>query len=182
MSLPFIRVKMQAACRTIDLCRVKSADLTGEVLHMTADATKTRTDRAVPLPPDLAARRHQIKGRVWLWEKSVAESKTHRPDTRTKSQTEYRPEAWRWTVQNLVREFNESRPAAKRVRLHDLRARGITLIAAATGSVDAVPEAAGCDPQTARHYLDWAGAFDRMELFKKLTGVLLPPSNPSPVA
>lgn len=170
----FVETKMLAACRTLDLCRVKSADLDGDTLTLTAEATKTRTARPVPLPPALAAKLHAVKGPTWLWERSVEESKAHRPATRTARQSEFNPGTWRWTIQNLFREFNTLRPAAQRVRPHDLRARGITLVAAATGSVDATAEVLGVDPQTARHYMDRARAFDRADLLKRIAGVLIP--------
>ena len=41
-----------------------------------------------------------------------------------------------------------------------MRARAITLIAAATQSVDATAQAMGVDAQTARHYLDAKKTFD----------------------
>ena len=102
----------------------------------------------------------------------------HRPAVRTHGQTEYSPTTWRYTIQNLFREFNESRAKKDRVRPHDLRARAITLVAAATQSVDATAEALGVDPQTARQYLDSAKAFNGSDIMKKLTGVLLPQNAP----
>ena len=46
-------------------------------------------------------------------------------------------------------------------------------LAAATQSVDATAQATGADPQTARHYLDAAKAFDRTEILKRASGLLL---------
>lgn len=122
----FIETKLVAGCRTLDLCKVKSEDLDGTTLTITAQASKTREARSVPLPPVLAAKLHLIKGPTWLWECTVAESKEHRPATRTHAQTEYQPGTWRWTVQNLFREFNAGRAKKDKVRPHDLRARAIT--------------------------------------------------------
>lgn len=174
----FVQTKLVAGCRTLDLCKTRSADLVGNALTLTAEVTKTRTPRTVPLPPELAARLHEVKGAVYLWERSVAESKVHHHSVRTHAQIDYRPETWRSTVQNLFKEFNKGRAKKDRVRPHDLRARAITLVAAATGSVDVTAEALGVDPQTARHYLDASKAFQGSEIMKKLGTVLLPPRNP----
>lgn len=108
----------------------------------------------------------------------MAGSKQFRPATRTAKETTYAPSTWRYTVQNLFREFNRGRAKSAQVRPHDLRARAITLVAAATQSIDATSEALGVDPQTARHYLDAAKAFNGSELLKKLGSVLLPATVP----
>ncbi len=179
----FVQVKMLAGCRTLDLCQVKTADLGAESLTLTAEATKTREARTVPLPADVATALRRVAGPVWLWENSAEESRRNRPNSKTKSQAAgpYRPSTWRWTTQNLFREFNEGRPEKTRLRPHDLRARAITVVATATQSVDATAQAMGVDPQTARHYLDAAKAFDRSDILKKAAGLLLPlePSPPS---
>lgn len=174
----FVQTKLVAGCRTLDLCKTRSDALVGNELFHTAEVTKTRTPRTIPLPLELAARLHQIKASVYLWERSVAESKIHHHSVRTHGQVDYRPETWRNTIQNLFKEFNEGRAKKDRVRPHDLRARAITMVAAATGSVDATAEALGVDPQTARHHLDAAKAFHGSEIMKKLGAVLLPPHNP----
>ncbi|WP_261341241.1 site-specific integrase [Fimbriiglobus ruber] len=171
-----METKLVAGCRTLDLCKAKSAGLDGTNLTLDAEVTKTRTPRTIPLPDELAARLHSVKGPIWLWEQSLESSKLFRPSTRTHHQAEYDPSTWRWTVQNLFREFNKGRSKKDQVRPHDLRARAITLIAAATQSVDATAEALGVDPQTARHYLDASKAFKGTELMKKMAGILLPPS------
>lgn len=170
----FVRVKMLAGCRTIDLCKLKSADLDGDQLTMSAEVTKTRTARTVPLPADVAADLRRIAGPVWLWERSLEESKLHRPNPKTKTKSAYSPSTWRWTVQNLFREFNAGRAGRPRLRPHDLRARAFTVVAAATQSVDATARAMGADPQTARHYLDAAKAFDGSGILKKAADLLRP--------
>jgi hypothetical protein len=179
MPRAFVETKLVAGCRTLDLCKAKSADLDGDVLTLSAEVTKTRTPRTVPLPPGLAEKLHRLKGPVWLWERSAAESKAHRPATRTHDRTEYNPSSWRWTIQNLFREFNAGRPKKDQVRPHDLRARAITLVAAATQSVDATAESLGVDPQTARHYLDRAKAFNGTDVMKRMAAALLPPQSPA---
>ena len=58
----FVTVKMLAGCRTIDLCKVKTADLGPDSLTLTAEATKTREARTVPLPADVAADLRRVAG------------------------------------------------------------------------------------------------------------------------
>jgi hypothetical protein len=178
----FVQAKLASGCRTMDLCQMKSADLEGLILTFPPEIVKTRTGRVCPLPSPLAARLHAVKGETWLWERSVAEGKKFRPATKTKRQVDYRPATWAWTMSNLFREFNEGREKKDRVRPHDLRARAITLVVAATQSVDATAEALGVDPQTARHYLEASKAFKGSELLTRLGSVLLPPAPVQPPA
>lgn len=175
----FVQTKLVAGCRTLDLCKVKSAELDGTTLTLPASVTKTKTARTVPLPPDLAARLHAVKGPTYLWEAAAAESAIHRAGTRYSEAGGYDPSRWRWTIQNLFREFNAGRPAKGKVRPHDLRARAITLTVLASQSVDATAQAMGVDPQTARHYLEASKAFTPSDLLKRMAGVLLP-QNPPP--
>ena len=156
----YVTVKMLAGCRTLDLCKTLTADLTADGLTLSAEATKTREARRVPLPADVIAELLAAAGPTWLWERAAAECKVHRPTRRAGHAGGYSPSSWRHTVQNLFREFNKGRTSAGRLRPHDLRARAITLIAAATQSVDATAQAMGVDAQTARHYLDAKKAFD----------------------
>jgi integrase len=170
----FVQVKMLAGCRTIDLCSARTADLSEVSLTLNAEATKTREARTVPVPADILAELRAHAGPTWLWERSVEETKTYRPSPKTKAKTEYTPSTWRWTVQNLFREFNRGRPKESWLRPHDLRARAITVIATATQSVDATAQAMGIDPQTARHYVDAGKAFDRSEILKQAADLLRP--------
>ncbi len=170
----FVQVKMLAGCRTIDLCKLKSADLDGDQLKMSAEVTKTRTARTVPLPADVAADLRRVAGPTWLWEQSLEESKRFRPNPRMKSRATYDPSTWRWTIQNLFREFNAGRAGKTRLRPHDLRARAFTVVAAATQSVDATARAMGADPQTARLYVDHAKAFDGAGILKDAASLLRP--------
>jgi hypothetical protein len=116
----FVQVKMLAGCRTADLCKAKSTDLVADTLTSAAEATKTREARAVPLPADMASTLRRLVGPVWLWERSTEESKLHRPSTRSRRMTGYKPSTWVWTIQNLFREFNEGRSKKDRLRPHDL--------------------------------------------------------------
>ncbi|VTU00868.1 hypothetical protein : : Phage_integrase [Gemmataceae bacterium] len=171
----FVQVKMLAGCRTLDLCKARSFDLGADSLTLRADSTKTREARTIPLPAEVASELRRLAGPVWLWERAAVECSQHRPVRGRESATAYSPSTWRWTVQNLFREFNEGRPQGSRLRPHDLRARAITVVAAATQSVDATAQALGLNAQTARHYLDAAKAFDRADILRKASGLLLPP-------
>ncbi len=156
----FVTAKMLAGCRTADLCRTLTADLGADALTLSAEVTKTREARSVPLPADVIADLRRHAGPVFLWEHAAAECRAHRGGATDGHAGGFSPASWQHTVQNLFREFNRGRAPADRVRPHDLRARAITLVAAATQSVDATAQAMGVDPQTARHYLDARKAFD----------------------
>lgn len=162
----FVTVKMLAGCRTLDLCKTLTADLAADGLTLSAEATKTREARRVPLPADVLAEVRANAGAVWLWGRGATECREYRPGTSDGHASGYSPKSWGHTVQNLFREFNKGRPAAGRLRPHDLRARAITLIAAATQSVDATAQAMGVDAQTARHYLDAKKAFDGSSILR----------------
>jgi hypothetical protein len=170
----FVTVKMLAGCRTLDLCKVPTADLGANALTLSAEATKTREARTVLLPADVLADLRRVAGPVWLWERAARECQTFRPGTRDGHAGGYNPSSWRHTVQNLFREFNRTRPPKGRLRPHDLRARAITLVAAATQSVDATAQAMGVDPQTARHYLDARKAFDGSAVLRAAQEALRP--------
>ncbi|AWM38290.1 hypothetical protein C1280_15720 [Gemmata obscuriglobus] len=171
----FVQVKIVAGRRTLDLCKVRTTDLGADTLTLSAETTKTREARVVPLPAQLATALKTHAGPVWLWERSAEESKLHRPDRKKHGVTEYKPTTWGWTIQNLFHEFNESRPGEQNLRPHDLRGRAFTLVAATTGDVYATAAALGADPQTARHYLEAAKAFDRSGILKQAAAILLPP-------
>ena len=162
----FVTVKMLAGCRTLDLCKTLTADLAPDGLTLSAEATKTREARRVPLPTDVLAEVRATAGAVWLWGRAAEECREYRPGTSDGHAGGYSPRSWGHTVQNLFREFNKGRAPAARLRPHDLRARAITLVAAATQSVDATAQAMGVDAQTARHYLDAKKAFDGSSILR----------------
>ena len=112
------------------------------------------------------------KGTTWLWERSVAESKIHRAANTPKARGDYQPTTWKHTIENIFREFNAGRDPKARVRPHDLRARGMTMLAIGTGSADAVAEAVGCDVQTARHYIDASKSHNGMEILRRMAPIL----------
>jgi integrase len=170
----FVKVKTLAGCRTFDLCQAKTADLSEGSLTLTAAVTKTKEPRTIPLLPEIAADLKRLAGPVWLWERSAEDSRKYRPHP-SRRELLFRPSTWKWTVENIFREFNAGRSPASRLRPHDLRARAITVLVTATKNVDATAPAVGADPQTVRHYLNAAKAFDGMEVMRKAPTLLLPP-------
>ena len=150
----WVTVKMLAGCRTLDLCKVRSFELSGKSLLLSGEVTKTREARTVKLPDDVAADLRRLAGPTWLWEQSLADTKQYRPAPKIKAKTEYSPSTWRWTMQNLFKEFNEGRPKEARLRPHDLRARTMTMVADITKSVDQTASEMGVNRQTAQHYID----------------------------
>ena len=80
-----------------------------------------------------------------------------------------------WFIDDIFPMYRKEYPDRPHIAAHDLRRRAITLMVAATGSVDKTSQALGVHPETARkHYLDAQQAFDSAELFKQLANVLVP--------
>jgi integrase len=150
----FLKVKLVSGCRTRDLCMVQTTELAENGLTLSAEATKNREARFVPLSEDLMQSLRNVAGPVWLWERSADESRTYRPNRMIQNKPiAYRPETWAYTISNLFREFNETRPGLPRLRPHDLRARAITRIVTKTQNVDATARAIGVTPR--RHDIIW---------------------------
>jgi integrase len=139
-------------------------------LHFECWQTKTRTERAVPLPAELFAALNAIKGETYLWERYTEDAKRFRRGTRNRDT--FDPKTLYWAVSNIFREYNAAHPTAK-VKPHDLRKRAITLTTLATKSVDATAQAIGVGAQTARrYYVDAQAAFDTDAVFEKMANVL----------
>lgn len=170
--LGFVNLKMLTGRRLMDLCLVRSDQIKGDVLTISPDQDKTGQELQFPLPADLAAVLHGIKGPTFLWEKYAVESRTYNPGPRNIKV--FAPRSMYHAVYAIFRKYNKENPDSK-VKTHDLRKRAITLTAMATGNVDATAAAMGIDPQTARlHYLDAKKAFSGADLMRKMAGVLLP--------
>ena len=170
----FINVKIRSGCRTFDLCQAKSADLREGTLTLTADITKNRAARIIPLNSDVVNDLKRFAGPIWLWEASLEDSKKYRPCPQTLSKTHFDPSTWRWTIQNIFREFNRNRSPDARLRPHDLRARTITRLAEETQSIEATAHAMGINAQTARHYVDAEKAFKGSDVLRQLADKLFP--------
>lgn len=169
----FVRLKMVTGRRLFDLCQVRSEQLKGDVLTIRHDQDKTGQELAFPLPADLAAVLHAVKGPIWMWEKYAPESRLYNPGSRNIKT--FAPSSMYHAVKAIFRKHNKRHPEHK-VKTHDLRKRAITLISMATGDVDATAAALGLNPLTARtHYLDTKKAFSGADLMRRMASVLLPP-------
>jgi len=176
----WVELKALTASRTADLCQLRAGQLRDGRIFFAAHQTKGRADRSIPLPADLYRELEAIKGPTWLWEQYVADVAEFRP-AKSGNPKAFDPANLYWTVNNIFKEFNRSRPGKPRLRPHDLRRRAITAMTVATQSVDATAQAIGVDPQTARrYYLDADRAFKSDELFTKLAGVLRPVAKAAP--
>jgi hypothetical protein len=178
----FCELKALSACRTFDLCQLRSDQVRGGRLVFDADQVKGRAGRSLPLPADLSAALEAVKGKAYLWERFPAEAAAHRKARGRGAGAHaggFDPRSLAHTIGNVFREFNRSRPGRPRLLPHGLRRRAITLATLATQSVDAAAQAIGVNPATARaHYLDARRAFDSDALFTKLAGVLRPQAEP----
>lgn len=169
-----LNLKAISACRTADVCQIKTADISPEgVLTFRAGITKTKEARTLPLPEDLVKTLKSVAGPVWLWEGLFRELPKYR------KQSNGLPEGFDWrtvyrVITNIFREYNEGPNAGKpKFNAHGLRRRAITLTVQATGSVDAAAQAIGVNPATARaHYLDASRAFDSAAVMRKVAGAL----------
>ena len=170
----FVELKALAGCRLNDLCQLRSwqFDPRGHTLRITPTQDKTHRERVIPIPPDLSALLDKTKGKTYLWERYLEESRTHRPSKKTKNRTDFAPALMYHGMQNIFREYAEQ---GGKLRSHGLRKRAITLMTLATQNVDQTAEAIGIDAQTARkYYLDAKKAFDGSDLFIRLASVLRP--------
>ena len=169
-----LELKCVSACRTADVCQLRTAQLRGGKLTFGADQTKTKESRSLPLPPGLFAALSGVAGPVHLWENLFRQIPAYR-----KASNGY-PDAFSWrtvyyVVNNLFREYSDAHPGRPRFTPHALRRRAITLTVAATGSVDAAASAIGVHPQTARsYYLDAKRAFDTDDVMRKVAEALRP--------
>ncbi len=125
----FLEVKAMSECRLNDLCQVRSGQLNGATLTITADQDKTPRERAIPLPADIADRLHAIKGLVYLWERYVEDARVYRKGRR--NEREFRPSLMYNGMKWVFKEYQKAHPEA-RIKSQDLRKRAITLTALAT--------------------------------------------------
>ena len=92
----FVQVKALIGCRTMDLCSVRSEQLKGGKLTITAGQDKTHRQRTAPLPADLSHKLEAVKGPTYLWESYTADARTHRPARATGRTSTRRRSARSW--------------------------------------------------------------------------------------
>lgn len=170
-----IELKSVSACRTADLCQLKTAQLRNGRITFTADIVKTDEDRSFPLEADLDEKLQAVAGPVWLWEKLFAEIPKHR------KMSNGLPSSFSWktvkyVVNNIFREYNDAHPdRLPRLTPHALKRRAITQTVRALGSIDEAANALGIHPQTAKaRYLDEQLAFDSDAAIVRVSSVLRP--------
>lgn len=169
-----LELKALTGCRSLDLCQLRSDQLRDGRVVWTADQTKQREGRAVLLPDDLFATIRRLAGPVYLWEGVLTDLREFRP-SKNRMPVRFDPKTVFWVMNNIFREFAEAHPDKRHLTPHALRRRAITLTVTATQSVDATAQAIGLNPATARrYYLDSQRAFNTDDVFRKMSGSLLP--------
>lgn len=124
------------------------------------------------LPADVAEALHRVKGRTYLWEKYIVDSRTYRPGKRNADK--FTPNLWYFAVKAIFKRFAKAHPEAK-VKSHDLRKRLVTLLVKNGATVEQVAQASGMTVQNAqRSYLDLRKAIDGPELLKRHADLLRP--------
>lgn len=181
-----IELKSVSACRTADLCQLKTAQLRNGRITFTADIVKTDGERSLPLEADLYKMLQTVAGPVWLWEKMFAELPKYR------KQSNGLPTSFSWktiksVVNNIFRQYNDAHPdRLPRLTPHGLKRRAVTQTVRALGSTDEAANALDIHPQTAKAcYLDEKLAFDSDAAMIRISSVLRPkwnvPANTAPI-
>lgn len=148
----FLRVKLTTGRRLFDLCQLRSDQLKGDVLTIHASQDKTRKQLSFPLPADLAADLHRLKGADLLFG-SIADTPTR-------------------ILNAMQHGWRKYRDRGGKVRSHDLRRFTLTTVAVAVG-VDRAAEVLGVHPAVVRkHYLDSARLADRDAVLRQMAGAL----------
>jgi integrase len=153
---------------------LKTAQITNRQFVFEAKQTKTKAERAVPLPKELFATLRRIGGKEWLWDGWNEDLRKFRLG-RNPIPEAFKAETVQCVLENIFREYSDSHPSAPRLSPHDFRRRAITSMVEITGSVDATAELLGVTVQTIRNnYLDPKQAFQTKDAFAKLASALLP--------
>jgi integrase len=178
-----LMVKLISACRTADLVQLRTEQIQNGQLVFLASQTKTKADRAVPLPEDLCATLERIGGKVHLWDGWNEDLRTFRP-SKNAIPTTFKADTVQCVVENIFQEYSDSHPDRPRMTPHDFRRRAITHMVKALGSVDKAANALGITAACAKaHYLDAQQAFDVKEAFRlSIPGILprtIPVLNPN---
>lgn len=170
-----LAVKAVSACRTADLCQLRTSSLTATGIVFTASSSKTKTARALPLASELADQLRAGAGPVWIWQGFFDDVKKYRRQSNGTPET-YSVKTVEFVLINIFREYSDAHPDQPRLTPHAFRRRGITqAVRALGGRIDAAAAAIGVHPQTARrHYLDDAEAYQTEETMRKLAEVLTP--------
>jgi integrase len=168
----FLELKAFSACRTADICGLRSEQLQNERVIWFADQVKQREGRSVLVPKDLFQMLSRLAGPTFLWEGFLDDMKKFRRSKNRKSES-FTPETVAHVVGNIFREYSEAHPDKPRLSPHSLRRRGITLTVAVTGSVDVAANAIGVTAACAKeYYISSERAFNTDATFRKLAKTL----------
>ncbi len=174
-----LTVKLLSACRTADVCQLRTEQIQNNVLVFLASQTKTKADRSVPLPADLAATLTRLGGKVHLWQDWCDDVRRFRPG-RNKIPETFQASTVKVVLNNIFREYSDSHPDRPRMSPHDFRRFAITTMVRVVGSVDLAATTLGITSQcAAKHYLDAQQAFDALAAYGAATPELLPPQSPT---
>jgi integrase len=175
----FLELKAFSACRTADICELRSEQLQNGRVIWSAEQVKQREGRAVLLPDDLFQMLSRVAGPVHLWEGFIDDMRKFRRSKNRKSES-FTPKTVAHVVGNIFREYSEAHPEKPRLSPHSLRRRGITLTVAATGSVDVAANAIGVTAACAKgYYVSAERAFNTDATFRKLANTLRMPTAPN---
>jgi integrase len=153
----FLSAKAYTACRLMDLCSLKSAQLVAGRLVFPALTAKGRKERRVPLPADLFSSLDAFKGKTWLWEnylpglKEALQAKgwpTHRFGS------EFSPQRLYHWVEGVFADYRKAHPDRPVLTTHMFRKRAFTLAWNAGIDPRRASIAYGCNVDTLmKHYV-----------------------------
>lgn len=166
----FFTLKAYCGCRLADLCQLRDEQVRDGGIHFTAEQTKNKGGRFVPLPADLFDRVKGLTGTGWVWSRAEVEKIRNRAG----ADGGFGWQTLCWRVIDCFQRFNRATPDKPAFNSHDLRRRALTVLSELVG-VDAAAEAVGVSPQTARrHYVDKRRAMDAAKTFREHGGRLMP--------
>jgi len=170
----FLSTKAYTGCRLMDLCSLKAGRLRDGELIFSADVTKGRKERAVPLPENLYASLDAFRGKTWLWEnylpglKAIIEKKEYVQTVSRKGRTfsrkqkcpthqmnmEFAPQRLYYWIETLFADYRKAYPDRPTLTSHMFRKRAFTLAWQAGIDMRQASIAYGCNVDTLmRHYV-----------------------------
>lgn len=117
-----LELKALSACRTSDICKLRSDQLKVGHVVWTPDIIKKRKGRVVLVPDDLFARLKRLAGPIFLWEGIVEDLAKWRP-SKNRPVTEFTPKSLFYVVNNIFKEWGKTHLDKKLVTPHSLRRR-----------------------------------------------------------
>lgn len=153
----FLSAKAYTGCLLLDISSLKSAQLRVGRLVFPADVTKSRMERAVPMPQDLFDALAAFRGLTWLWEgylPGVKEALQRLGWPTHQIVAELSPMRLNYWWETLFAEYNKSRPGQPTLTTHVLRKRAFRMAWEAGVDPRRASIAYGCNVDTLmRHYV-----------------------------